>query len=228
MGRAWADSIEKPTCARIVTNDFCFFAGDGSTMAARELVQNVFLDTQRNYVIMMPQDEVWRSLIETYFDGKYNKTKLYAMKKEADCFDKVLLQQFVDRMSPEFSIKQLDGHLYQETLKYDFSRGLCANFDSEQDYLARGIGFVAFYGEEAVAGASSYSVYDGGIEIQVGTKPEFRRQGLALACSAQLILACLSRGLYPSWDAQNKASIILAERLGYHFDFEYVAYEVMK
>jgi hypothetical protein len=49
-----------------------------------------------------------------------------------------------------------------------------------------------------------------------------------LACSAQLILACLSRGLYPSWDAQNKASVILAERLGYHFDFEYVAYEVMK
>ena len=71
-------------------------------------------------------------------------------------------------------------------------------------------------------------MYDGGIEIQVGTKPEFRRQGLALACSAQLILACLSRGLYPSWDAQNKASVILAERLGYHFDFEYVAYEVMK
>lgn len=139
------------------------------------------------------------------------------------------MQQFVDRMSYlSFRLSSLMGICIKETLKYDFSRGLCANFDSEQDYLARGIGFVAFYGEEAVAGASSYSVYDGDIEIPSWYKTEFRRQGLALACSAQLILACLSRGLYPSWDAQNKASVILAERLGYHFDFEYVAYEVMK
>ena len=41
-----------------------------------------------------------------------------------------------------------------------------------------------------------------------------------------LILECLERGWYPSWDAQNKESVALAEKLGYHFDYEYVAYEV--
>ena len=30
-----------------------------------------------------------------------------------------------------------------------------------------------------------------------------------------------------SWDAQNKWSVALAEKLGYHFSHEYVAYEVM-
>lgn len=34
----------------------------------------------------------------------------------------------------------------------------------------------------------------------------------------------LERGLYPSWDAANKGSLTLAEKLGYNFDKEYVAY----
>lgn len=42
-----------------------------------------------------------------------------------------------------------------------------------------------------------------------------------------LILNCLEEGLYPSWDAQNMSSVQLAEKLGYEFDHEYVAYEVV-
>ncbi|MBP3753936.1 MAG: GNAT family N-acetyltransferase [Lachnospiraceae bacterium] len=46
-----------------------------------------------------------------------------------------------------------------------------------------------------------------------------------IACSA-LILRCLKENLYPSWDAQNMNSVRLAEKLGYEFAHEYVAYEV--
>ncbi len=77
-----------------------------------------------------------------------------------------------------------------------------------------------------VVGASSYTCYSQGIEIEIDTKEAFRRRGLASVCGAKLILECLSRGLYPSWDAQNKWSVALAEKLGYHFDREYTAYEV--
>ena len=67
-----------------------------------------------------------------------------------------------------------------------------------------------------------------GIEIEVDTKKEFRRIGLAKACAARLILECLSRGLYPSWDAQNKISLHLAKSLGYTPSYEYDAYELIK
>lgn len=49
---------------------------------------------------------------------------------------------------------------------------------------------------------------------------------LRYACGAKLILNCLERGLYPSWDAQNKWSLALAEKLGYHFSHTYTAYEI--
>ena len=77
-----------------------------------------------------------------------------------------------------------------------------------------------------VAGASSYTRYNEGIEIEVDTVEEERRKGLAAVASAALILRCLDEGLYPGWDAQNMNSVHLAEKLGYEFDHEYTAYEV--
>lgn len=79
---------------------------------------------------------------------------------------------------------------------------------------------------EIVSGASSYSGYRGGIEIETDTKADERRRGLAKACGAQLIWECRRRGLYPSWDAHAKASLALAEQLGYQFNREYPVYEV--
>ena len=64
------------------------------------------------------------------------------------------------------------------------------------------------------------------MEIEVDTKEAHRRKGLALCCCANLILSCLEKGKYPSWDAANLQSVALAEKLGYHFDREYLTLEV--
>ena len=53
-----------------------------------------------------------------------------------------------------------------------------------------------------------------------------RRKHLATIVCSALILNCLKEGLYPSWDAQNRNSVRLAEKLGYEFDHEYAVYEV--
>ena len=79
---------------------------------------------------------------------------------------------------------------------------------------------------EIVSGASSYTRYREGIEIEVDTVETERRKHLALIVCSALILKCLNEDLYPSWDAQNMASVRLAEKLGYQFDHEYTAYEV--
>lgn len=69
-----------------------------------------------------------------------------------------------------------------------------------------------------------YTIYPGGIEIEIDTKPDYRGRGLATACGAALILECLRRGLYPSWDAHDLRSVALAEKLGYHRDHPYPVY----
>lgn len=90
------------------------------------------------------------------------------------------------------------------------------------------LGAVILKDGHPVSGASSYSGYQGGIEIEIDTREDYRRKGLATVCGAKLILECLDRGWYPSWDAQNKWSVALAQKLGYHYDREYTAYEVVR
>ena len=77
---------------------------------------------------------------------------------------------------------------------------------------------------QILSGASCYSTYSRGIEVEIDTHPDHRRKGLAYSCGAAMILECLNRGLYPSWDAANLGSVALAEKLGYHFSHEYPVY----
>ena len=79
----------------------------------------------------------------------------------------------------------------------------------------------------SVAGASPYAIYQNGIEIEIDTKPEYRGKGLATVCGAKLILECLERNIYPSWDAHDLRSVHLAEKLGYHLSHPYVTYELI-
>ena len=120
----------------------------------------------------------------------------------------------------------IDADLFALCRSSAWCQDLVSQFEDYETYKKLGIGIAVLKGESLAAGASSYARYREGIEIQIDTKEEFRRNGLAYACGAKLILECLNKGLYPSWDAQNQASAALAEKLGYHFDYEYRAFEI--
>lgn len=107
-----------------------------------------------------------------------------------------------------------------------WSADLCSQFKDYSDYKKRAFGVAILHKGKLVSGASPYAVYNGGIEIEIDTKPEYRQKGLATVCGAKLILECLDRKLYPSWDAHDLRSVSLAEKLGYHLDHSYVTFEL--
>lgn len=121
-------------------------------------------------------------------------------------------------------LKLFDEEIYQNSFRANWSKDFCSQFTDYNDFNKRGLGVAVIHRGELVSGASSYTVYNGGIEIEIDTKPEFRHKGLATACGAKLILECLNRGLYPSWDAHDLRSVALAEKLGYHMNFPYSVY----
>lgn len=219
------DSAESPIAfesARFVVGDFCFLAGK----ANRELAESR-AGIQKNFVIMAPQNREWENVIEAVYKEHCSKTVRYAIKKEGKhIFDRKKLAGICRNLEPGYELKIMDHEIYQAALREEWSRDLCANFEGAADYCERGVGAAVLFEGNLVSGASSYTVYDGGIEIEIDTREEFRRKGLALAAGAKLILECLDRGLYPSWDAQNLGSVCLAEKLGYHFDRQYTVYEV--
>ena len=94
-------------------------------------------------------------------------------------------------------------------------------FGPKDPFLMHGRGQAVLKDGRIVSGAASALRYRDGIEIETDTKKEERQKGLASSACAALILACLDEGLYPGWDAANRLSVKLAEKLGCEFDRKY-------
>lgn len=217
MGVLTVDHAEQPTSAYIDAGDFCFFAGAPSA---------ALLASVCGEKLLVPRDAAWAALLEAYFGARVTRFLRYATKKEPDVFCTEQLRAYVATLDARYELRLFDEHCFLLARQESWSADLCSQFWDYPDYSRRAVGVAILHGGALVAGASPYAVYDGGIEIEIDTKPEYRRQGLATVCGARLILECLRRGLYPSWDAHDKRSLALAEKLGYHLAHPYVAYEL--
>lgn len=220
MGDVYMNDAEDAAMA--ILGDFAFLAGNPSEEVVRFRPEKF----KQDFIIMVPQNEEWGKVIEKCYGDKAKKVTRYAIKKESDVFDIEKLEQAVLNIPDGYEVKLIEESEYHMCRGNSWSMDLVSQYKNYETYKELGLGVVALKDGELVAGASSYSTYDKGIEIEIDTREDHRRKGLAYACGAKLILECLKKGLYPSWDAQNKWSVALAEKLGYHFSHEYVAYEI--
>ena len=186
-----------------------------------------------DHLVMVPENEAWEKQIEQSLGTRAERIVRYAIKKEGlQVFDRGNLQKVVDRLWGEpqyqgYELRMINRALYGQIQGIDWCREWVENYPSYELFESCALGAVILKEGEPVAGASSYSSYLQGIEITIRTKEEYQRQGLAYICAAKLILECMQRGLYPSWDAANTKSVALSKKLGYHFDKEYIAYRVV-
>lgn len=222
MGDIYVDSLENPASAMAQLGDFCFLAGKPD----RGFVLSCLKQVGRVFLILVPQNREWERLLRECDGGSANEVVRYALKKEPDVFDRKRLAKMVGRLPEGFEIKMMDEALFWRCKETDWCRDWVAQYNDFNVYREFGLGTVILKDEKIVSGASSYSGFRGGIEVQIDTRKDYRRKGLASVCGAKLILECLLRGWYPSWDAQNLSSLALAKKLGYHLAGEYVAFEM--
>ena len=216
MGKIFVTDPASPVSAMAYVGCFAFFAG----VPDKELVMH----KPDGFVILVPRNRDWEICIEECLP-KAKKVSRYAIRKDTR-FDKDSLQKHINKLPDGYELKYIDENIYDLCLTDSVTRDFVSSFESKEKYLDLGRGVVIIKSGRIVAGASSYTRYNEGIEIEVDTVPQERRKGLAIVACAALILRCLDEGLYPSWDAMNMNSVHLAEKLGYEFDHEYTAYEV--
>jgi len=216
MGKVFVTDTVAPKAAMAYVGCFAFVAGEPE----RELV----LGVPEGFTIMTPQNDDWARLIEDcYPDAK--KVTRFAIKKDTK-FDEAHLKEIVNGLADGYELRKIDSEIYDMCIVDPVTADFVSSFDTKERYLELGRGMVILKDGRIVSGASSYTSYREGIEIEVDTVEEERRKGLASVACAALILDCLRDGLYPSWDAQNMGSVHLSEKFGYEFDHEYAAYEL--
>lgn len=220
MGAVYGDDSAAPRSAAAILGDFCFLAGEPLAELAAQALRG------RESCILIPRDSRWDAAILQTFGSRAAPITRYATRKDPAGFNRSQLEKLAAGLKKSYTARIIDKNLYELCKKEPWSRDLVSQFPSWPSFQKLGVGLVVLHTGQPVSGASSYSRYREGIEIEIDTHPDYRHRGLALACGARLILECLDRGLYPSWDAHTPASLALAEQLGYTFSHSYPAFLV--
>lgn len=225
MGRAWVDSKESPTCALALIGDFCYVLGTFAEEQEEEIF-SIVSELVKNRFLMI-KAEHWERLLnrlQGVYPDSYKSLSRYAMMGNKEWFDKEKLKVYATAIEPEFEAMRIDSGIYPITQEQFWTEDFCSNFETEEEFMKYGIGYVVLRNNEIIAGASTYSFDGSRLEITIETKEEYRKRGLALVCASKIILESLERDIYPRWDAMNLTSVALAEKLGYRYDHEYTVY----
>ncbi len=231
FARMWADDEQSPTCAvamvggvRPGSGGFAFISGRADSEASVELVRCWKNDVTGGHIIV-PHGDGWRETIIRAFGSDSGWHKRYATSKTEADFDRARLRAWAENLPEGYTMRRIDRELFEVCMNGGWSLDNVANFADFDEFVRDGhqMGFAVMFAGEPVSIASPYSAYDKGVEIEIDTREDHRRKGLARACASRLILECLDSGLYPSWDAANTMSIALAGQLGYKFTKEYDA-----
>jgi GNAT superfamily N-acetyltransferase len=216
MGGAFVDDLEQPAVFKIQVGLFVYLAGDAACPAGQELLLSLTSD-----LLLMPSGPGWVEAARAMYGEKLVPFDRYSFDSK-DLSIAHLTQ--VCQASPWISrIQRMDRPLVEQLWGRESFIDL-STYDSAGDFLQRGVGY---YVKEkgTVAGAAYASlVCSRGIEVSLFVEPEHRRQGIATALAASLLLWCLESGLDAHWDAANPESCRLALKLGYQPLGSYLAY----
>jgi len=172
MGELYVDSSQTVNSAMAILGDFCFFAGKVS----KELVLFKPESCKQDFIIMIPENEAWAEMIETCYGEKAKKIVRYAIKKEKDVFDKKMLQKAAEQLPQEYTMQKVTKELFRQCKNTPWCHDLVSQYPDYETYQKHGLGVVILKGNEIVSGASSYSDYLDGIEIEIDTREEYRRK----------------------------------------------------
>jgi len=217
---------EPMQCVYLHFGYFSFLAGDAASKAASELVKAIGGLTGGEEVAVVSYGDGWETLLcEQYPNAEIrNRAMMKIPPQGLDC-EKIesLLRAYDEGTHGGYTLRSIDRRLYDILRKEEWADGMVTNFDSYEEFVAHGFGYVMCDGEIPVSGCSVYSYYSTGVEIQVDTKEEYRGKGLAKTASAAMIQECLRRKLKPSWDAANPTSQTIARHMGFELGLQYQA-----
>ena len=214
LGSAWVDDGESPTIYLIIQGGFfCYVAGDATSPAGQALLPKL-----AGGHMLMPSPGGWEAAVCAHFEKLYPLTR-HSFSSAALALEH--LQHLADQQPLAAQVRRVDAELAANTPEPFLA---LSSFESAEDFVQRGIGYVLFDGDVVIGGAYSSLVNSRAIEVSLFVDEAHRRQGAATALSCALLTWCLEHQIRPNWDAANDESVGLATKLGYTPTGSYTAY----
>jgi len=212
QGRVLVDSPVRPRCAVAVAGDFLYCGGVPGP-EARHILRRA-MGVYEDWLIYAPG--AWMDVLQSIAQVKLVTRVAFDHRQPENRH----LRSLLKTMPEGATFQPIEGEWIDWCRQAEWSRDFVSLYSNE-DYRQRGLGVLLMVNGEAVAGASSYVSYPGGIEVQMQTRDDMQGRGYATLAAAKLILLAHERGLIATWDAANEASAHIAEKLGYVKKGEY-------
>lgn len=206
QGRVLVDNPVHPGCALAAVGDFLFCAGELGPEAPHMLRR--VLAGQKDWLIYAPGG--WMQAVKSILPVRMQTRIAFGSHQPEDTHLHHLLKAMPNGGTFQLIENEWITRCQQEKWSRDF-----VSVYTDEDFRQRGLGVLLMVDGHAVAGASSYVSYPGGIEVQLQTRDDQQGRGYATLAAAKLILMAHQRGLAATWDAANPASAHIAEKLGY-------------
>ncbi|MCY3413702.1 MAG: GNAT family N-acetyltransferase [Candidatus Heimdallarchaeota archaeon] len=202
-GYGYTDNLRYPTVVLFSINIIHYITGDYSSEMARILLRKI---PQMNIVLAdakwLPNlQDCWPNLEKfTRKEFKYTKSINY-------------LESFIEAIPDGYVLRRMnEGDITSEVMINEI---ISKFFKDTNQFLKNGISFGIFHNNSLTSFACSVLEIDKYVDIQIETKQEYRRNGLATALGAKITQFALKNNLIPIWVSMNEPSSLLAEKIGY-------------
>ncbi|MGL5151080.1 MAG: GNAT family N-acetyltransferase [Clostridium sp.] len=171
-----------------------------------------YIELLQPHYEVISTDKKWYKVIKYHFgDCITNRRTVF----NGDNIDEDRVEIILKDMPENCYLQRINENMARRLLKENWSRDLISNFKNEEEFIEKGIGFVLVDGMKVAAGASSFSVLEDGIEVEIDVNPNFRKKGYGYLIGAALINYCIKNNIKVHWDAMNLASAKIAKKIGF-------------
>ncbi|SFI18617.1 GNAT acetyltransferase [Tindallia magadiensis] len=218
-GKAYVDCLDKPSAAGILSADNWFYllgentSDDFSEKLEALLLKKIFKDNLQILWFGIPNEWKVKMLQNTYVDIKdYPRNEYEFIEHDYNtCAGDYI----------EYKLKSISSENIDEVFEYN--QGLYTFWRTKELFMGNGFGYILLDDNKIIAHSISATVEDLEVEIDIGTKKEYRGKGIARYLASCLIDECLQRAMIPKWDCGvwNIPSDKLALKLGFKRIKEY-------
>ena len=207
QGRVLTDASLRPRCAVATVGDFLFCGGEPGPSAGHLLRQA--MGAYEDWLIVARGE--WLQVLQSMTPVRMVTRMAFRHVIQPEDGH---LRRLLTILPENATFQPIEGEWIARCRQAEWSRDFVSQYSDEQ-YAMLGLGVLLLVDGQAVAGASSYVSYPGGVEIQLQTRDDMQGRGYATLAAAKMILMAHERGLIATWDAANPASGRIAEKIGY-------------
>lgn len=216
-GRIYTDHRENPgSCLIRCSSGKYLVAGAADNKAFNSFLSDFLLNKENHssYFDLYSSSQDWIVIVYEILGDRAAKLtrKLYHWNHEKT----VSPSDWKAALPEGYQLKKMDEALFEKYAK-EMDPSYLDLWGSGENFMAKGFGFCILRDQELASVCNTYYVSEGYAEIDIVTKDEHRRKGLAQIACAAFIHHCLNLGIEPVWDCDNgnRNSKVLAEKLGF-------------